>query len=194
LEDVIITNKNDVKTYVTEIVEVKDPDGQTYQTTFLSFLKNGVYSVTYRVTDNFGNASEITRTVTVDDYSAPVLEVRETLAGVVGNTLDISVLKVTDFGAVTLAVTVSKDGKNYYVGTKAETFKPTESGVYTVTYKATDEGGLSTTKTATLTVTEPVEEPNATAGGCASFVDGAAATFVVLTLLGMAVIVKRKNA
>jgi hypothetical protein len=194
IEDVIVINKNEIKTYVTEIVEVKDPDGQTYQTTFLSFLKNGVYSVTYRVTDSFGNASEITRTVTVDDYSAPVLEVRETLAGVVGNTLDISVLKVTDFGAVTLAVTVSKDGKNYYVGTKAETFKPTESGVYTVTYKATDEGGLSTTKTATLTVTEPVEEPNATAGGCASFVDGAAATFVVLTLLGMAVIVKRKNA
>lgn len=193
LEDVIITNKNDVKTYVTEIVEVKDPDGQTYQTTFLSFLKNGVYSVTYRVTDSFGNASEITRTVTVDDYSAPVLEVRETLAGVVGNTLDISVLKLTDFGAVSLSVTVSKDGKNYYVGTKAETFKPTEAGVYTVTYKATDEGGRSTTKTATITVTEPVEETKTPAGGCSAFVDGATGTVVMLMLLGVMVIVKRKT-
>ena len=193
VQDVIVTNKNEIKTYVTEIVEVKDPDGQTYQTTFLSFLKNGVYSVTYRVTDNFGNASEITRTVTVDDYSAPELEVTETLDGIVGNTVDISVLKLSDFGAVSLSVTVSKDGKNYYVGSKAETFKPTEAGVYTITYKATDEGGLSTVKTATLTVTEPVVETEKS-GGCAAFVDSVAVTVVILTLLGAAVIVKRKNA
>ncbi|MBQ4269574.1 MAG: hypothetical protein IJB97_08010, partial [Clostridia bacterium] len=192
--DVTVTNVNAIKTYVTEIAEVKDPDGQTYQTTFLSFLKNGTYSITYRVTDNFGNASEIVRTVQVNDYSAPEFTVNETLDGVVGKTLDIRVLSAKDFGAITWSVTIAKDGKNYYVGKKAETFKPTEAGVYTITYKATDEGGLSTTKTATLTVTEPVEEPQETAGGCTATVETATALAAVMALAFVATVIKRKKA
>ena len=194
LDDVTVTNVNAIKTYVTEIAEVKDPDGQTYQTTFLSFLKNGTYSITYRVTDNFGNFATIVRTVKVNDYTAPEFTVRETLDGVVGKTVDIRVVEASDFGAITWSVTISKDGKNYYVGKKAETFKPTESGVYTITYKATDEGGLSTVKTAVLTVVEPVEEPQESASGCTASVENAAAIAAVLALAFVAATIKRKKA
>ena len=197
LDDVVIKNSSEIKTYVTEIVEVKDPDGQTYHTTVLSFLKDGTYSVTYRVTDNFGNSSTIVRTVAVSDYSAPVLTVKEALSATVGQTVDISVTEMTDFGAVTLSVTVSKDGKNYFVGTEAKPFKATEVGVYTITYKATDEMGLTTEKTATLTVTEatsapetPTDDPSAESG-CAAAVNGL--PIATLMLLGVAVALKKRK-
>lgn len=104
-------------------------------------------------------------------------------------------MELADFGAVTLSVTVSKDGKNYFVGTEEKPFKATEVGIYTITYKATDEMGLTTEKTTTLTVMEvvtemPVETPSEESG-CAAAVNGL--PFAVLMLLGVAVALKKRK-
>jgi len=160
--DVVITNaNNEIKTYTVEIIEVKDPDGQIYKTTFLSFLKDGVYTVTYKVTDSFGNENTIVRKVEAGDFSAPELVVAKELNGYVGRNLDIKPLVLNDFASISMTVTVTKDGKNVYQGKKADVFKPTEEGEYVITYKAVDESGNESTATTKLVVTEyeEVETP-----------------------------------
>lgn len=119
------------------------------------------YTVTYKVADSFGNENTIVRKVEAGDFSAPELVVAKELKGYVGRNLDIKPLALNDFASINMTVTVTKDGKNVYQGKKADVFKPTEEGEYTITYKAVDESGNESTATTKLVVTEyeEVETP-----------------------------------
>lgn len=160
--DIAILNRNDqVKTYTVEIIERKDPDGVLFGTAFMNFSKHGDYTVKYLVTDSFGNSSTIVRTITVGDFTAPVINVEDTQSVEVGSNIDFKNAKysITDVSEFTLTIFIKKDGKT--VGLIQETdredkknFTPTEVGEYTIEYVAVDNSNNETKITKTLTVTE----------------------------------------
>ena len=113
----------------------------------------GSYTVTYNVTDASGNvASQVTRTVTVVDTTAPVLTM---IAGT--DTVERGGAW-TDAGATTTEGTITTSG----------TVDTDVVGTYTITYSATDASDLTTTATRTVTVTADITIPVISLRGDAS--------------------------
>ncbi|MFC7407031.1 immunoglobulin-like domain-containing protein [Georgenia alba] len=108
----------------------------------------GEYELTYTVTDSGGLTTSTTRTVTVTEppNTAPVLE----------GVTDTSVEQGTEFDPMAgVTATDEQDGDltdQVEVTGEVDTTTP---GDYELTYTVTDSGGLTTTATRTVTVTEP---------------------------------------
>jgi len=107
----------------------------------------GVYTVRYNVTDSSGNqASEVTRTVTVEDTEAPVIS----LNGSANMTVQCGVPYVDDGATATDACAGDLTGAIQVSGLPVNTSQP---GVRTITYTVTDpDGNAATPVTRTVTV------------------------------------------
>jgi len=104
----------------------------------------GIYTLTYTSTDAAGNSSNVTRTVTVVDNTAPVI----TLNGNASVTVQINEayteLNATATDNLDANVSVSVTG----------TVDTTTVGAYTITYTATDAAGNTSTLTRTVNVSD----------------------------------------
>ena len=108
----------------------------------------GSYTVTYNVTDSSGNAaSEVTRTVSVTDTTAPVI----TLVGDTQITVEVG-STYTDLGAT------ASDNYDGDISADIVTVNNVDTSVigsYTVTYNVTDSSGNAATEvTRTVSVTD----------------------------------------
>lgn len=108
----------------------------------------GSYTVYYDAADSAGNASQETRTVVVEDTTAPVVIIDggDTQAGACGVPLTLHTATASDVCQGSVAATVSDlAGLN-----------PADPavGVYSVVYEAVDSGGIRGTATLTVTVTD----------------------------------------
>ena len=103
----------------------------------------GVYTITYSATDRAGNTGTASRTVIVDDTTAPVI----TLAGSTPVTHELGTT-YTDAGAsasdLSGPITVTTNG----------TVNSNAVGSYVLTYVATDPSGNTATKTRTVNVVD----------------------------------------
>jgi hypothetical protein len=103
----------------------------------------GVYTITYSATDRAGNTGSATRTVIVDDTTAPVI----TLAGLSSVTHELGTT-YTDAGAsasdLSGPITVTTNG----------TVNSNAVGSYVLTYVATDPSGNTATETRTVNVVD----------------------------------------
>ncbi len=105
----------------------------------------GSYPVKYDVTDASGNAASVTRTVNVTDTKAPVVTLvgAASMSVTLGGTFTDPGATATDICSGTLSVV------------KTGSVNTAVSGTYTLTYKATDGAGLSSSVTRTVTVSAP---------------------------------------
>lgn len=118
----------------------------------------GVYVVTYDATDESGNsATQVTRTVTVEDTTAPVI----TLNGASNVTLECNVDAYVEPGAV--ANDACDPGVSVVVG--GDTVDPSSLGVYVVTYNATDASGNAATQVTRTVTVEDTLSPAITLNG-----------------------------
>lgn len=103
-------------------------------TSTVDLLKLGVYTIVYTVEDSFNNVTTATRTVHVQDLTAPEV----TYTG--NDTIDVEV-----FGTVTLPTPTVTDN---YDGSPALTtigsYDETKLGDYTISFCATDQSGNTT--------------------------------------------------
>jgi len=121
-------------------------DGSNIPVTITGTVPNkpGTYAVTYTATDNAGNKATATRTVIVQDNSAPVI----TLNGVDPMSVECG----TGYSEPGATATDGCDGANIPVtitGTVG-----TALGTYTITYTAKDAAGNTATKTRTVKVVD----------------------------------------
>ncbi|GAA5494046.1 hypothetical protein Rhal01_00202 [Rubritalea halochordaticola] len=108
----------------------------------------GTYIVTYNAKDSLDNAAaEVTRTVTVQDTTPPVI----TLIGDTSITLQAGVDSYTEQGAT--AVDIIDGTVNVVVG--GDTVNPNVVGVYTVSYSAEDSRSNNAQITRTVNVVAP---------------------------------------
>ncbi|QXP75429.1 DUF5011 domain-containing protein [Tenacibaculum sp. AHE15PA] len=128
----------------------------------------GTYTVTYNVTDIAGNiATEVTRVVTVQDTTVPVI----TLTGAAAITLE-SCATYTEAGATVtdceteLAVTIGGD-----------TVDTTTAGTYTVTYNVTDTAGNIATEVTRVVTVQDTTVPVITLTGAAAITLESCATY-----------------
>jgi hypothetical protein len=106
----------------------------------------GSYTITYTVTDAAGNATTVTRTVSVADQTAPVITLNgnSTMTIAKGGTW-------TDPGAT---ATDNVDGNLTSSIVKTGTVNTNTVGSYTITYTVTDAAGNATTVTRTVSVAD----------------------------------------
>jgi hypothetical protein len=104
----------------------------------------GSYTITYSATDAAGNTGTATRTVNVEDTTAPVI----TVSGDNPASVDLNAI-YTDAGAS--ATDLSGDITVISSGTVDTSIV----GTYTITYSATDESGNTATATREVIVEEP---------------------------------------
>ena len=137
--DIVILNRQDeVKTYDVSVESVVLPNGTAVKVTALNYLDAGDYVVTYFVKDSFGNESRLVRTITVGDFSAPVIDVVEKFECNKGETLDLSAT-LSDYSEIAAKqIVVYQDGKVISEGAE---FSAEKAGEYTVCYTAVDEFG-----------------------------------------------------
>ena len=127
---------------LTDDIVVVVPDGMEYEP--------GEYTVIYRVTNSRDSSAETTRSVTVEDTTPPVIELR----GPASVTLDCGdpIFILDDYAVATDSCdskpTVTREG-DVDVDTPGE---------YTVTYTATDSAGNSATKELTVIVRDNCPE------------------------------------
>ena len=109
----------------------------------------GSYTVTYNVTDSSGNAaSEVTRTVSVTDTTAPVI----TLVGDTQITVEVGTT-YTDLGATASDNYDGDISADVVIG--GDSVDTSTVGQYTVTYNVTDSSGNAATEvTRTVNVTD----------------------------------------
>ena len=139
----IASDAHDVDTSPTVTVDASSVDASSV----------GSYTVTYNVTDASGNvASQVTRTVTVVDTTAPVLTM---IAGT--DTVERGGAW-TDAGATTTEGIITTSG----------TVDTAVVGTYTITYSVTDASNNTTTATRTVTVTADITIPVISLRGDAS--------------------------
>ena len=115
----------------------------TVNTSQLNMAVSGTYIVTYSATDADGNTGTASRTVIVEDTTAPVITLTNGDIGTTNYTIERGTTYV-DPGATTdtgETVTVNTSGLNMAV-----------SGTYTVTYSATDVDGNTGTASRTVIV------------------------------------------
>jgi hypothetical protein len=126
-------------TYVDPGATADGGETVTVNTSGLNMAVSGTYTVTYSATDVDGNTGTVSRTVIVEDTTAPVI----TLSGANPYTVE-RASNYVDPGATTdtgETVTVNTSGLNMAV-----------SGNYTVTYSATDVDGNTGTVSRTVIV------------------------------------------
>ncbi|MGW1226808.1 cupredoxin domain-containing protein [Streptomyces sp. NPDC002530] len=158
-------------------------DGTAYQTytTPVAVKTTGAHTLTYRATDKAGNTST-TKTVTFtvaapeppEDTTAP-----ETSATVTGTKNDAGAyvdtatvtLTATDTESGIAGIEYALDGTAYQTYTTPVAVKTT--GAHTLTYRATDKAGnTSTTKTVTFTIAAPEPPEDTTAPETSATVTG----------------------
>ncbi len=133
----------------------------------VAFPSAGVYTVTFTVTDNDGDVSRDTVTVTVDSRIVDV----EPLAAISSPETDVTLVAG---GSVDFAATVSGGNAPFvhawnfndsrmagYIEEDPGTVLFSQVGVYTVTYTVTDADGDTSHATRTVTVVEPDTNPTA---------------------------------
>jgi hypothetical protein len=118
---------------------------------------NGVYVVTFGMTDNDGLTGTDSATINVTNVAPTVTIVGAPATSPEGTPITLT-STVTDPGTAdtdTYAWSVTKDGVLFATGTAADfTFTPDDNGTYVVSLTATDDDGdVSNTDTATITVT-----------------------------------------
>lgn len=101
----------------------------------------GIYVLTYTVTDSGGLTTSVTRTITIEDTppapnTPPVINLPEGP----NRTVEVN----TPFVYQKVTATDVEDGNITNNITKSSNIDPTELGVYLVTYKVVDSGGLET--------------------------------------------------
>ena len=107
----------------------------------------GQYTVTYNVSDAAGNAAvEVTRTVTVQDTTAPVI----TLTGDASITLEVGATYSEEGATVT-----DNYDSNLTVVVGGDTVDTTTVGTYTVTYNVSDAAGNAATEVTRTVIVEP---------------------------------------
>jgi hypothetical protein len=118
--------------------------------------EKGTYTVTYRAVDHAGNASIVTRTVVVQDTTAPVITLNgpSTVTVQCGSGYSESGATATDTCDGSLAVSITGSVS-------------TAKGSYTVTYRATDSSGHTATTTRTVNVVDTIA-PTITLNGASS--------------------------
>lgn len=174
--DVVYSTNIPDKT-VTLDFSVVAPNGREYKTGILPFTQMGEYLIRYTVRDNFGNETTLTRTLTVGDFTAPTIQVKQSIVTDVGATINLAPLSVEDYvdGATECSITVYKGEQRVGSGKR---FSAETSGEYKVVYTSVDAAGNQATAT-TLLIVRDEEEP--AKSGCASDMQGAGVLFVALT-------------
>jgi len=107
----------------------------------------GVYVITYNVTDAAGNSASVTRTITVEDTTAPDLVIDF-------NSSTMYVCKGGVFTAPSSTATDCVTTTNTLADNGSTMVDVNTSGTYTVTYTATDEANNVATKTLEVKVGE----------------------------------------
>ncbi len=106
----------------------------------------GTYIVTYNITDSSSNvATEVTRTVIVQDSIAPVLSLNPSLDSL-------------DVGEVYIEQSITVDEQTEYTIDLTGSVDTSQSGVYIITYTVADEGGNETIIIRYVTVSENIPE------------------------------------
>jgi rRNA maturation endonuclease Nob1 len=173
---------NTVTTKVTVVSNVSgassDPLALTETTDGYQFTpstKSGKYTVTYSATDAAGNTATKTFTLSVGDVVAPVINLNKNASDETSNepgdkkinetlTLDLNNIAIddNDDGPISalkadgklIIKLVGPDNKSVEnTSSDGYSYKLTQAGTYTLTYKVTDEAGNTATATRTFTVT-----------------------------------------
>ncbi|MCJ0941673.1 putative Ig domain-containing protein [Mammaliicoccus sciuri] len=144
------------------------PEGVTYdpETNTISGTPTtvGSYDVTVVTTDESGNKTETTFTITVEDTTAPVVDPVEDQTTEVNTPIKDVTLNVKDNSdqPVTHEVSGLPEGVTYDSETNTISGTPTTVGSYDITVVTTDESGNKTETTFTITVedtTAPEVDP-----------------------------------
>ena len=106
----------------------------------------GAYSLTYSVSDSSGNSATVTRVVTVQDTTPPVI----TLAG----DANVTILLGSDWTDPGYTASDNYDGSLTSEVQVAGAVNLNAKGTYVLTYSATDSSGNSATVTRGVTVTD----------------------------------------
>ncbi|MEO7176334.1 MAG: HYR domain-containing protein [Saprospiraceae bacterium] len=141
---------------------IENPDGTHFGPIFVMpggslnyiFLL-GESEVTYIATDSSGNTSSCTFNVTVVDDEAPIITCPASLTVAVNNECEFRVenLNLNPIFSDNCGATIAH---NYIYGPNTNTLQGSifETGIYTITWTATDEAGNSATCNFTLTVVD----------------------------------------
>ena len=132
---------------------IADGTGQTFGFTPHD---NGIYTVTFTVTDDDGGATSDTVTITVDNVAPQNVDAGEDDTVDEGDAVNLSGT-YTDPGSAdshTYLWQVSADNGQVIADGTGQTFgfTPHDNGIYTVTFTVTDDDGGATSDTVTITV------------------------------------------
>lgn len=152
-------------------------NGASYTINSTGHSLDGTYTITYHVEDKLGNATEKVVTITVGDTVGPEIEVKDSA---IAQSYEIGSELIIKFSDITLTDTVgdnleegakptitlrnttaSKDVEGKVVGDTI-VFNLDEVGSYTLTVKASDKPGNTTTKTMNFDVTAKSQDATMT--------------------------------
>ncbi|MBQ7370141.1 MAG: hypothetical protein IJW58_04100 [Clostridia bacterium] len=161
-KDDIRFTSDDRKQYTVSI-SVTTPQGTIHTNTInsLPFNDFGVYTVTYKAVDEFGNTASLSREFEVGDFKAPEILLRsEKITAYRGESVNLAPLSILDNYTLSPNYTcaIYKDGT--LVENAVERFTPNEAGEYIVVYEASDESGNTVNKEIKLTVLENYAQSN----------------------------------
>lgn len=153
----------------------------------------GVYQLVYTVAYN-GATQEYTLDFMVEDTVKPVIEVEGTYESTakLGDTLKIYDVWIDDASTCGLTISVMYNDATRVQVNEYNKFVVDKAGKYVIKYSATDVAGNTTSVEYTITVeAETVAEEEQS--GCSSSVGGSLAIVMLITVLGGALLLKRKE-
>ena len=148
------------------------PSGLTWSGTSFNVgaLAAGSYTIKVIATDGLGRTASANFTLTVNNV-APTLAAPSNLTAVQGSAMTAyTAPSATDANgdAITYSASNLPPGISFNAATRAFSGTPTGTGTWTVTYTATDSHGAATSKTFTITVSPPANQPPVYNGGIPS--------------------------
>ena len=187
-------------TYVANLYEKTDtafsnPVKENFNTEGYIFTACGEYIVQYVITDALGAVTTRDVSLKITDVTKPTITLSDVYAEFydLGEALELLQAQTTDNAAqqVSLTISVSVLGQDATSSIQDGKIVLDKEGEYVVTYTATDFYGNVQTETATFTVVgETPKKEGKKDKGCKSSV---AAVFAPLSLVGAAVLARRKK-
>lgn len=175
----IVTDNSDENCDL-DIVIMHDGEEIVFSNNSFTPTKDGTYTVTYTATDVYGNANERSFTITVGDKTGPVIDLGDESINAPssmkkGSTLTLDATKITVYDEYetksyevksdNVTITLKDSNGNTVANTSTSptgfSFKLDSVGSYTLTYKAKDGSGNTTTITKTIEVSDDaIDESN----------------------------------